>query len=50
MENSSLNASHRYARQANKFFRNAKFDEAIYHHELARGKIDEALNSVCQQW
>lgn len=50
MDNSNLNASHRYARQANKYFRSAKFDEAIYHHELARGKIEEAMNHSCQQW
>lgn len=44
MENSSLNASHRYARQAQKCFRSNKFDEAIMNHELARKKIEESMN------
>lgn len=43
MDNSSLNASHRYARQAHKLFRSGKYEEAIASHELARQKIDEAL-------
>lgn len=44
MENSSLNASHRYARQAQKLFNSSRFDEAITSHELARKKIEEAMN------
>lgn len=46
MENSSLNASHRYARQANKCFRSAKFDEAILNHGLARQKIEECMSTA----
>lgn len=46
MESSSLNASHRYARQANKFFQSARFDEAILNHEMARKKIEEAMQFV----
>lgn len=45
MENSSLNVSHRYARQAIKCFRSAKFEEAINCHEMAKKKIDEAIQN-----
>lgn len=41
MENSALNASHRYARQANKFFQSCKFDKAIEAHKNAKLKIDQ---------
>lgn len=43
MENSSLNASHRYARQANRYFLSCKFDKAIEAHENAKAKIDQAM-------
>lgn len=46
MDNSSLNASHRYARQAHHAFQKHRFDEAIHCHEQARKKIDEAIEQV----